>query len=180
MTPALFMLILVGLLLAGRGVSASVRLVRSARTARIAREEGMQFAAVDRFELARRVARALPVPGASEVHVYDVMYRRVEADEQMTPRVGAGAGVAESGKGRLLCVMSVGFTIGTLGHRRHPRRVVAAVDDGGERLQHVWMVPGLASAANYREGLNHLRRALQQGRDTQEAATAGRVGTTGR
>lgn len=168
MTPALFLLIVGGLLLAALAVSAGVRVWRSAWVARLARAEGMQFSALDRFELTNRVAMAMPVPGASEVHVHDVMYRRADADDESaadgqpwrrSARPQAGGSQALGG-GKLLCVMTVGYTIGTLGHRRHPRRVVAAVDDGGERLMHFQMLPGLPSEATYREGLSHLRRVL--------------------
>lgn len=185
MTPAVFLLIVSGLLLAALAVSAGVRVWRSAWVARLARAEGMQFSAVDRFELAHRVAMAIPVPGASEVHVHDVMYRRADADAEAvpvrqswrsSPRPQAGRTQVLAG-GKLLCVMTVGYTIGTLGHRRHPRRVVAAVDDGGEQLMHVQMLPGLPSEATYRDGLTHLRRALTHEADA--AATPGEATARG-
>lgn len=163
MTPATFLLIMAGVLAGALAMSAAVRVVRSARVARWARAEGMQFSAIDRFGLSERVAVHLPVPGAAAVHVHDVWYCRSDGEGRLSflelRRRRRWAADPSLPGGRLLCVMSVGYTLGTLGHRRHHRRVVAVIDDGSPVLSRFLMLPGRPSRETYRQGLAHLREA---------------------
>lgn len=160
MTPAAFLGLTAGVLALALATSAAVRLVRSARVARWARAEGMQFSAIDRFRLAERVALHLPVPGAAAVHVHDVMYRRADGEGRLSAaelrRRRRLPREVELPGGRLMCVMSVGYTVGTVGHRRHHRRVVALLDDGGPELGRFLMLTEGPSREAYRRGLRHL------------------------
>ncbi|MFN4242004.1 MAG: hypothetical protein ACK4PI_02080 [Tepidisphaerales bacterium] len=160
MTPSAFLGLTGGALALALATSAAVRLVRSARVARWARGEGMQFSAIDRFRLAERVALHLPVPGAAAVHVHDVMYRRADGEGRLSAaelrRRRRLPREVELPGGRLMCVMSVGYTVGTVGHRRHHRRVVALLDDGGPELGRFLMLTEGPSREAYRRGLRHL------------------------
>lgn len=73
MTPLIFMLLVLALPLAG--LLAQRIQSRERRTIEaLARDKQLHFATDDRFKIAPKVAELLPVPGAADVRVYDVMY----------------------------------------------------------------------------------------------------------
>ncbi|HMO24867.1 MAG TPA: hypothetical protein PKB10_01225, partial [Tepidisphaeraceae bacterium] len=60
---------------------------RTTRLARLARATGWMFSPSDRFQLAERVAPLIPVPGAADVVVSDVLYRADPAGRSYIARV---------------------------------------------------------------------------------------------
>jgi hypothetical protein len=142
MTPFQYLLIVSGVLATALLVKTVVALVRSRRVAAVAKKAGLQYSRPDRFDLSRRVALRLAVPGAAEVAVRDVMY-------------------STSPQG-LLCVMTASFTVGTVGHRRQVRRVCVALDRNGSDLAHFQMIPGSPTPSVYEDGLSMIRQAVPQ------------------
>jgi hypothetical protein len=72
--PILFLGLLIAITAAAAVVASSARKARSNRLAKLAAEWSMKFAEDDRFVLGPRVAVALPVPGAADVLVRDLVY----------------------------------------------------------------------------------------------------------
>jgi hypothetical protein len=136
MSPNYYLLMLIGALAIGLATSAAVSVLRGRALHAQATRLGLQFSHPDRFLLAARVARQLPIPGASEVSIRDVAYSK-------TPE-------------GLACIMTVRFTIGTMGRRRNQRRVVAALDPGGDELLHFKMLPTPPNPQTYADAAAHL------------------------
>jgi hypothetical protein len=148
-SPLTYLTLSASVLGAGLALTAIVAVARSRRLLGEARRHSMQFSHPDRFDLGRRVAFKLPVPGAADVVVRDVAYATTEAGLQ--------------------CVMTAAFTIGTVGRRRHLRRVCAALDVGGKELVGFQMWDGLPSPELYATAIASLRPAA--GKSTEPGAT---------
>jgi hypothetical protein len=112
MPPILLMLVVCAVTAAAAAGSALRRKARSARLAALATTWNMRFTSQDRFQLTARVAARLPMPGAADVVVRDLIYRQEGAGfrylftvEYTTGvlrtkrrRIGAGM-VVETGQG---------------------------------------------------------------------------------
>jgi hypothetical protein len=72
--PILFLAAVVVATAVAAAVATSARKARSHKLAKLAAEWSMKFAEDDRFVLGPRVAAALPVPGAADVLVRDLVY----------------------------------------------------------------------------------------------------------
>lgn len=136
MSPNYYLLLIAGAMALGLSMSAATSVLRGRRIHEKATKLGLLYSHPDRFLLARRVARQLPIPGTSEVTVRDVAYRKVPEG--------------------LLCIMTARFTIGTTGRRRNLRRIVAALDPGGEELVQFEMLDGEPEAELYVEAHKRL------------------------
>jgi hypothetical protein len=97
------------LLLGVSAIAAGVQWAAGARRCRafrgLAREWGMQYVSSDRFRLAERIAGRLPVPGAADLRVSDLLYR------------------TEAGRRQYLFTCE--FTRGVVFSQRRRRRVAA-------------------------------------------------------
>jgi hypothetical protein len=131
MSPNYYLLMLIGALAIGLATSAAVSVLRGRALHAQATRLGLQFSHPDRFLLAARVARQLPIPGASEVSIRDVAYSK-------TPE-------------GLACIMTVRFTIGTMGRRRNQR-----LDPGGDELLPFKMLPTPPNPQTYADAAAHL------------------------
>jgi hypothetical protein len=74
MSPALFLALLLGLTALAWLQQTLFDAVVARRLSRIGHAHGMLHARADRFDLARRISERLPVPGAADVRVSDVLY----------------------------------------------------------------------------------------------------------
>jgi hypothetical protein len=74
LSPLAFLLCLVALTALAAGLSQGARRKNSRALAALARQWQMRFLPDDRFHLAPRVAHGLPVPGAADVVVKDLIY----------------------------------------------------------------------------------------------------------
>lgn len=104
-------------LLSGCAIALSIAMLRrarrAARLAQLARATGWMFSPTDRFQLAERVASLVPVPGAADVVVSDVLYRADLAGRSYIARVD--------------------FTVGTFS-RRVRRTMVGRLSEATDQL----------------------------------------------
>lgn len=140
MTPLQYLILVSGILALSLFIASFVAFLRSRRLATVAKSAGFQFSRPDRFDLSRRVALRLPVFGAAEVNVRDILYAT-------TPQ-------------GLLCVMTASFTLGTVGHRRQFLRVCSALDLAGKDLKHFSMLPSPPTPTTYTQALTELQSKL--------------------
>jgi hypothetical protein len=74
LSPLALLLALIGLTAVAAALSEMSRRRRSSAVAAVAAEWHMRYLVEDRFNLAARVAAALPIPGAADVVVRDLIY----------------------------------------------------------------------------------------------------------
>ncbi len=73
-SPALLLLIAIAITVLAAGGSALERWIRRRALAKLAKEWRMHYSPRDVFNLAPRLASKLPVPGAADVRVVDMIY----------------------------------------------------------------------------------------------------------
>ena len=104
--PLLFFAVLlagtIGLLLA----QLSARRIHQRQLINLAREWRMHYAADDRFDLAARVAERLPLPGAADVRIVDLIYGMEHGTRRYVFSAHYTQGVVMR-KRRLQCVASL-------------------------------------------------------------------------
>ena len=107
LSPLAFLFCLIALTALAIGLSEAARRKNSRAVAALARQWQMRFLPDDRFHLAGRVAHGLPVPGAADVVIKDLIYGQ-----------SAAAGASETPG--LSYFFTVEYTTGVLrGKRRH-------------------------------------------------------------
>ena len=112
LSPIALLLALVGLTALAAGVSELARRRRSSAVAAVAARWQMRYLADDRFELAPRVAQGLPVAGAADVTLRDLIYGE-DAGAEVASFVGAPATC-------MRYFFTVEYTLGVVrGKRRH-------------------------------------------------------------
>ena len=122
MTPLVFLMALVGITLGAWGAQKVVDSRRHGKLAKLARAWEMQFVAEDRLMIGPRIAPHLPIVGAADVVVSDLMY----ATE----------------KGRRRYLFTCEFGVGVVSARRRQRRVVGFAEGvSGEEISRVVIGP---------------------------------------
>jgi len=112
MRPIIFLLLMLGLTVWALALGEAQRRRRHRQARRLAREWEMLFSETDTLALAARVAPSLPVPGAAEVVVHDLIY-------------------GSSGTERVY-IFSAVYTQGVLGTKRRVRRVVKVLESSSD------------------------------------------------
>lgn len=114
MTPLIFLLLVLSLPLVGL---LAQRLASRERRAieKLAHDHQLHFAPDDRFRIAPRVAELLPVPGAADVRVYDVIYGKEQ--------------------NRYHFIFSVEWTEGVVRWKRRVQRVASFSEERGAHAQ---------------------------------------------
>jgi len=74
MSPSLFFLVTLGVTVVALALQAILRRIHRRKLQRLASEWSMHYSPDDRFRLAGRVAEMLPIPGAAQVRVMDLIY----------------------------------------------------------------------------------------------------------
>lgn len=82
------------------------RMRRTRRLGELAGQVGMHYSAADRFRLGARLADKLPVPGAAEIRVFDVLYR-LEAEHYRYVCSAEYTVGAMRAKRRQTCIVSI-------------------------------------------------------------------------
>jgi len=104
MLPSIFLILVLLLSVWALTIAEVQRWRRHALARRLAGEWGMLFSPRDTLDLTGQVARLLPVPGASEVVLHDLVYG--------------------SGSGGHVYYLSAVYTVGVLGSKSRVRSVV--------------------------------------------------------
>jgi hypothetical protein len=121
LSPLLVLGILLAISLIAYAGSVIWRQRRRGQLARLAREWHMQYSPGDVFQLAGRVAPGLPVIGAADVRVHDVIYG--------------------SEPGGYRCIFSAEYTAGVVRSRSRRRCVVSILEprtSGSDEGAHPW------------------------------------------
>lgn len=123
MTP---LILLIVVLILPLGALLIQRLQSKDRTAlqSLAREHEMHFAGDDRFKIAGKVAELLPIPGAANVHVFDVIYGKEGT--------------------RYHFIFSVAWVEGSVRWKRRMQRVASFSEETGDNTQKTSMQLRLA------------------------------------
>lgn len=74
MSPTLFLLLAIGLTLAAYAAQWIICLRRTRPLRHLARAHGMHFCPSDRFHFAPMIAQRLPIAGAADVRIFDLIY----------------------------------------------------------------------------------------------------------
>jgi hypothetical protein len=133
MQPVQFLYLLILLTLAAAALHRLSGARRCRELRRLARELGMQYVTVDRFGLKAKVAGQLPVAGATEARVSDVMYV-TEGERRryvFTCEFGVGVVFAQRRKRRVL-----GFEEGISGVGLSEVQLRVAKEKGSLREQY--------------------------------------------
>jgi hypothetical protein len=149
MKPLAFFYLLIGTTLAAAALQRGLRARRCAALRRVARELGMQYVADDRFRLTPKIAGLLPVPGAADPRVRDVMYL-TEADHRrylFTCEFGVGVVFAQCRRRRV-----AGFDEPLPALASSPVELRFAAEEGNLEDQYRWLARGSAERAETGSG----------------------------
>lgn len=100
MSPEIFLCVVLCLLATAVVVDMTLRLIRRGRLRSLAHKWHMHFAPGDRLRLALRVAPLLPVPGAADVRVRDMIFRTENNQHQYVFTIDYTVGVVRGKVGR--------------------------------------------------------------------------------
>ena len=100
MTPQLYLILLVGILLVGVMAGGGWQLRCRRKLRGCAGRWNMHFSGVDRLRLGRRIVEQFPVPGAANISVRDLLYRTAENRHQYLFTVDYTVGAMRGKVGR--------------------------------------------------------------------------------
>jgi hypothetical protein len=100
LSPIVYLILLLVILLAAVSIDAVFRLVRRKRLRAAARKWNMHFAPGDRLRLAKRIVGLFPVPGAANISVRDLLYRTEASKHHYLFTVDYTVGVIRGKVGR--------------------------------------------------------------------------------
>jgi hypothetical protein len=100
LSPPIYLILLMVILLAAVTADAVVRFVRRRKLRAAAHQWGMHFAPGDRLRLARRIVGQFPVPGAANISVRDLLFRTEDNRHQYVFTVDYTVGAIRGKVGR--------------------------------------------------------------------------------